>query len=887
MRILGIKTLSGPNVFHHKPVLVMRLDLEDLAETRSCDPPGFTDRLLTALPGLHDHHCAAGAPGGLVKRLQGGTYFGHVVEHVALELSIAVGIGVNHGKTIRGEREGVYQVVVRYLCEPGMKFLLHTAVELVQALLRNEPYPLDERVAQARRIVEEAALGPSTRAIVEAAIRRGIPWRRIHGSIIQLGHGRNIRRIEAAVGHATSAIGVDIAADKDLTKEVLKRAYIPVPRGTIVHTREEAIEALTDLGPPVVVKPLDGHQGQGVTLSITTPEEAGDAFVRAREFGRLVLVEELFHGRDYRVLVVGGRVVAASERVPARVTGDGEHTVEELVDLANQDPRRGDGHERPLTRLRLDEHALRCLARQGLSALGIPPAGRVVFLRDTANLSTGGTARDVTDEIHPTIARMCERAARVVGLDICGIDLVLPAIHEPLAGRRGGVIEVNAGPGLRMHQFPSEGRARDVGDAVVKLLYPEENNGRVPLISITGTNGKTTVTRMVSHIIGRTGVTVGCTTTDGTYVGQEQISVGDNTGPRSAQSVLGDPAVDVAVLETARGGIVRGGLGYDWSDISVVTNIQRDHLGQDGIESLEDLIHVKALVAERVRHGGTLVLNADDEHALGLADAPRVRSPRRNVVFFSLHADSPVVRAHCAANGTAYFPHDGWIIEQRGHHREPVARIHDIPVVMRGLAEFQLANALAAAAACRAYGLGADDISDGLRTFTALEHNPGRVNIFQVGRGYVVLDYGHNPEAFRAICRMAARMEGRRVTAILGVPGDRMDALIEEAARVAARGFSRIIVREDADRRGRQPGEIPLMLRNAIQQELPHRECRIIPDEVDALTTALHELQEGELVVVFHENRDRLLEALDAWDAQPVSSLPWLATSQAGRDLTL
>ena len=613
MKILTIRTIAGPNVYSHDPVLVMKLDLQNLAGRESYEIPGFIDRLLALLPGCREHYCGLGYPGGFVERLNGGTYFGHIVEHVALELTDPVGISTNRGKTVEAGEPGCYLVTVTYKSERAMKFLLQVAVELVQALVDDRPYPLEDRLAQARDLVARYELGPSTRAIVAAAERRGVPWSRVdEQSLVRLGLGKHSRYMEGTISGRTNAIGVDIAGNKELTKQLLNKAGLPVPYGCVVETREEAIACLAGSKPPVVVKPLDGNQGRGVSLNLSSPEHVGEAFDIAVQISPEVIVEEMLMGLDYRVVVVNGQMVAAAQRIPAHVWGDGAHTVRELIELANRDPRRGKDHEKPLTRISADPIVLAILKKNGRTLDEVPGEGEMILLRESANLSTGGSARDVTDEVHPVMRRICERAARTVGLDVCGIDLIVPDIKQPF--KSGGIVEVNASPGIRMHHFPSEGRPRDVGAAIIEMLYPEGQPSRIPIISITGTNGKTTVTRMVGHILAGTGQTVGLTTTDGIWIGGEEVACGDMTGPWSAGVVLSDCSVDVAVLETARGGIVRSGLGYDWSDISVFTNIHPDHIGQDGIESVEDIVKIKKLVAERVRAGGTLILNADDEH---------------------------------------------------------------------------------------------------------------------------------------------------------------------------------------------------------------------------------------------------------------------------------
>ena len=880
MRVERIRTLAGPNVYTYRPALLMRLDLEDLAERESRELSGFNERLLELLPGLRKHTCGKGYPGGFVERLDGGTSFGHVVEHVAIELTSPAGVPVAHGKTRYAGTPGVYNVVVEYKAETATEYLLRVAVELVESLVKGEAYPLEEKLREARRLVARYELGPSTRAIVEAAARRNIPVFRLGtDSLVQLGYGKHRRFIQAAMCDGTSAVAVEIAGDKELTKKLLEQVSIPVPRGALVETEEGALAALRSLGAPVVVKPLDGRQGLGVSLNLSTPEEVLLGFRIAREYSRHVLVEELFEGRNYRLLVVGGRMVAASERTPCAVKGDGAHTIRELIDLANLDPLRGEGHEKPLTQIFVDDIMLAHLAKTSRGLDDVPEAGEVVYLRESINLSTGGTAKDVTDEVHPSVRDMCERAARVVGMDICGVDLVLRDISEPIGSSGGGVIELNAAPGLRMHLFPSEGRPRDVGAAIIEMLYPRGADGRVPVISITGTNGKTTVTRMIGHVLGEAGLTVGVTTTDGIYIGGRCVAEGDTTGPQSARTVLSDPSVEVAVLETARGGITRRGLGYDWSDIAVLTNIRPDHIGQDGIETLDDLVYIKSLVAERVRDGGTLVLNADDEEVARLLEIPRVREGEKRVVYFSARENHLLIKRHLDEGGTVYFVRDGWVVEAEGAAEQRVLEVASVPATMAGTAEFQVSNVLAAVAACRAHGVAAEQLAASLAEFRSAEHNPGRSNLYRVASGgYVMLDYGHNADAFAAICRMTAQWKGRRVTGIIGVPGDRADALIEEAGRIAARGFHRLVIKEDEDARGRERGAVARLLCEAAAKEAPERECRIVLDDTEALSQELRQLHGDDVVVMFYDKLEPLLRVLESFGARAATTIEGLET---------
>ncbi len=869
MHIHRIRTLAGPNIFSHRPMLAMDLDLGELDGIESYEVPGFVDRLIEALPGLCDHHCASGQPGGFIARLRGGTYFGHIVEHVALELTDAVGIPTNRGKTVSGDAPGRYLVAVEYKSEAGMRCLLETAVGLVESLVRGEPFALEDRLQQARAAVTANSLGPSTQAIVDAAARRGIPWARVNNdSRIRLGTGRAIRHVEATLTDRTSVIAVDLASNKHETKRVLREVGLPVPDGCVVATREEALDWFRRVDAPVVVKPLDSNQGRGVSLNLSTADQVREAFDLAREISRRVIVEEMFRGNDYRVVVVNGRMVAAAQRIPAHVWGDGVHTVRQLIDLANHDPRRGDHHEKPMTKIHADPLVIAILKRHGMALDHVPASGVHVQLRESANLSTGGEARDVTDRVHPELQRICERAARVIGLDVCGVDLVLPDSDRPFTS--GGIVEINAAPGIRMHHFPAEGTPRDVGGAIIDMLYPGATPSRIPVVAVTGTNGKTTVTRMIAHALGSSGKTIGMTTTDGIWIDGGQIADGDTTGPWSANVVLSDPSVDIAVLETARGGIIRGGLGFDWCDVGVITNIQADHFGQDGVTSLDDIAGVKRLVAERVREGGTLVLNADDAMVVTQAAHPSVTRLDKRIVYFALSAANETVRRHLANGGTAFVLHGGWIEERQGERVQQLVCADTLPATLGGTALFQTANVLAAIAAARAAGAEPDAAVHALHTFDMCTHGCGRLNVYAVGQGYAVVDYAHNPAAIGALCRAANRWDVSRITVVLGVPGDRRDDLIKDAAR-AVIGVDGVIVREDLDTRGRTRGEVARLLANVLRHEAPTMPVQIVLDELDAASSAVSAIEPREAVLLLCERVDEVITRLQSHGAVPLT----------------
>ncbi|QSO47926.1 cyanophycin synthetase [Alicyclobacillus mengziensis] len=851
MRITSVRHVDGPNLYIYKPILVARIELEALTNRESVDLHGFVSRLLDYLPGLHDHHCAKGRPGGFVERLHEGTYFGHIVEHTAIELASILGLDVHYGKTVYVGPDGTYDIIVECKEFACQRYLLEQARDIVEALSRHhEPRNLEEIRRQAETILARTALGPSTKAIVDAAVKRGIPvWRRGDGSFVQLGWGRERKLIEATITQSTSAVAVDIACDKQLTKRILHDAGVPVPDGGIADSEESAVAEFLSLGSPVVVKPLDGNQGRGVSLNLASEDEIRMAYQTASSYGRRVVIERHIPGRNLRCLVVSGKLVAASERLPAMVHGDGTSSVRKLIDRANADPLRGDGHEKPLTKIAVDDVVLRTLERQGLSLDSIAPLGKTVLLRESANLSTGGQAIDVTDEVPDAIRLVAERAARVIGLDVCGIDMVVPD-GKPLAHVDSCyVIEVNAAPGIRMHHHPSFGNVRQAAEAILNSLFGPHGTGRIPIVSITGTNGKTTTTRLIGHVLCESGKTVGMTTTSGVWIDQKQIAEGDMTGPTSARMVLSDPAVDVAVLETARGGIVRGGLAYDKANVAVLTNITPDHLGQDGIDTVEDLMHVKSLVGECVSEDGTVVLNADDPRLIALSTRFRAR-----ITYFAMSHRNPVLRRHLALGGTGFYASNGWIVEARGNLTWQIMPVHEIPITVGGTALFQVENCLAAISALRAMGCTRQQIARGMSTFLTSANNPGRCNVFQLPSGaYVVIDYGHNPDGFRRVGEWLKQVPHNRLKGVVGVPGDRCNEVIRQSASQAAEIFDEFYVKEDEDKRGRAVGEVAELLREEISKLAPQKPIYVVLSETEALRKAMETAVQGDIVVLFYE----------------------------------
>jgi cyanophycin synthetase len=888
VRFTDLRHLSGPNAFTANPVTVARLELDELTCKETTDFGGFADRLTAALPGLAGHHCAAGHPGGFLEAMARGTYFGHVTEHVALQLSALAGRPVFLGRTMWAGADGRYDVMMECPQDepadsPVPAELLKLAMRIVCEVLRNEtPMPsFEPDVERITSACERERLGVTTAAIAAAARRRGIPVRRMAGlSLLRLGYGCHRQLVWAALTSQTSAVGVDVAADKQLTKQLIAAAGIPVAEGIVVRGADEAAAAIAEIGGPVVVKPLVGSQGASVTIGVRTAAEAIAAYGKAADIGDAVLVEELVPGTDYRVLVIDGHVAAAAQLRPASVTGDGVHTIGQLVAAANTDPRRGAGHSRELTMIKLDADALGHLDALGLDDHSVPAACQVVTLRRNANLSTGGTSKDVTDLVHPEVAEMCRRAAAISGLDVCGIDLRLSDIGAPLHDPAGhgmaqpcAVLELNACPGLRMHLSPTEGSPRDVAAAVVDSLYPPGAPARIPVVSVTGTNGKTSTVRMISQVLAQAGMRVGMSCTDGVYVGGRLVHAADASGPRSAEMVLDDPTVEAAVLETARGGIIRRGLGYDQADVAVVTNIAADHLGDDGIDDLDELIHVKALIAEEVRDGGSVVLNADDPATAALADRPAVRAHAPVIRMFSLIPGNDVLTRHKAAGGLCYEVIDGLLTETQAGERRAILAVADVPGAFGGRATHVLANALAAVAACRAAGVSAKDIARGLTAFVPGDQNPGRANLYRAGTSPVLVDYGHNAAAFEATGKLVHEVWGRQPVAAVTLPGDRRDDLLVRSAEAIARWFPAVVLYEDSDKRGRADGEMLTLITAALQAARPGIRCRTAENPADALRAAL-DLADGDPVLFVYEKLALANDALVAVGAEPWPEQP-------------
>lgn len=877
MRLDHVRRLGGPNVYLSRPVAIARLDLQGLTGHETTDHPGFAERLVDALPGLADHHCSAGRPGGLLEAMARGTYFGHVTEHVTLELSGLIGREVFFGRTVRAGGPAEYDVILECppdepSASPVVERLITLAVRIVNGALAGLVPDTSADLARVAAVHEQERLGVSTAALARAARERGVPVRRVGGlNLLRLGYGRYRRTVWAAMTDATSAIGMEVAGDKRLAHRLLADAGLPVPEGRVAASPGEALEALRAIGGPVVVKPLAGHQGEGVHIELTTPPEVVAAFASAAGDGGEVLVESYIPGKDYRVLVVGGRVAAAAELTAACVTGDGTAAVAALVERVNADPARGEGHDRPLTRLVLGPTELALLERQGHGPGSVPADGERVWLRRNANLSTGGTSRDVTADVHPEVAAMCVRAAAAVGMDVCGIDLRLPDAASPPPAERGaaGILEVNAAPGLRMHLAPHQGAGRDVAGDIIGLMYPEGTPSRVPVVSVTGTNGKTTTVRMIAHMLELDGRRTGMTSTEGVYVGGRLVHRSDASGPRSAEMVLGDRSVEAAVLETARGGIVRRGLGYDRADVAVVTNITRDHLGVDDTESVDDLVDIKSLVAEEIRCGGHVVLNAEDEASAGIAGRQGVRERDPVLRYFALSPDAPVLARHLGGGGAGYSVRDGWLTEARGDRRTPILPAAEVAGSFGGHARHVIANALAAAAAARALGVPVEVVARALRSFDPHTRNPGRGCVYQVGANPVLVDYAHNPAAVGAMGAFVARRWGGAGVAAVTLPGDRSDELVNETARALAASFGRVVVYEDEDLRGRRSGEMTRLIVQGLRDVRPDVRHHPAGDLKGALASALDMAEPGEPVLLLYEKLQPVTELLETLGAEP------------------
>jgi cyanophycin synthetase len=886
LKILETQVFRGPNFWSYGPCVRMLVDLGSLEHWPSNTIKGFTESLLDLLPGLADHACSLGRKGGFLDRLTEGTWLGHVAEHVALELQRETGTHISRGKTRSADQPGQYNVIYGYGEERVGMEAGRFAVRLVNHLVKPEPaFDYLKELEALILLAERRAFGPSTQALIDEAASRDIPYIRLNDqSLVQLGQGKYQKRVRATMTSLTAALAVDIAGDKKLTTSLLAAAGLPVPRGEVVSTEQEAVVAARKIGFPVVIKPLDGNHGRGVGLDMRDDRGVRAGFKRALKESRrgVVVVEAFVTGNDYRVLVIGGHMVAVAERVPAHVIGDGTHTVRELVEMTNQDPRRGIGHEKVLTRIKVDDEAEALVRKQGYELDAVPPEDAFVKLADTGNMSTGGISIDRTFEAHEDNVDIAEEAARVVGLDVAGIDFLTPDISQPVRETGGAIVEVNAAPGFRMHTHPTEGEPQYVAKPVLDLLFPPNTPSRIPIVAVTGSNGKTTTVRMISHIFKGMGHKVGMTSTDGIYIDERLVKRADASGPKSAQMVLQNPRIDFAVFEVARGGILREGLGYGRNDVAVVLNVTGDHLGMRGLHSLRQLAEVKRVIVEAVPRVGYAVLNADDELVLEMR-----RHCSGSVILFTMNEEHEFVERWVRRGRKAVVLQQGPLGEmmaiREGRRTMPIAYVHLLPATFEGRARMNVQNALAAAGAAHAAGAHLHDIRQGLRTFsTSFFQAPGRLNLFELDGVKVLIDYAHNAPGLATVGDFVERMTASVPTygppgapswtanlkvAVVATPGDRRDEDMRELGRVAARYFDEIIIREDANLRGRKPGEtaghILAGVREAVSKGARVGNVEVILKEMDAVRRALDRSRTGDLVLLCVDHAAQVWQELE------------------------
>ena len=849
MKIREINAMRGPNywsVRRHK-LIVMVLDLEDMEERPSNKVDGFSERIQALFPGMHEHRCSIGAPGGFFQRIERGTWMGHIIEHIALEIQILAGMKVGFGRTRGYGEKGVYNVVFDYEEEAVGRFAAKSAFDICNALIEGNSYDLASDIQRMREIREAVRLGPSTGSIIHEAELRGIPWIRLNQhSLCQLGYGENQKRIRATVTSETSSIGVELAGNKEETKYLLEQSEVPVPKGQIIRNESNLEDACKRVGFPLVVKPIDGNHGRGITVNIQSLEEALTAFHAAKKVSNSIIIERFITGVDYRLLVINHRFVAAALRTPAHVVGDGKSTVQELIDLVNSDPRRGYGHEKILTQITINDLTLGLIKAKGYSLDSVIPKDEMLILKDTANLSTGGTAEDVTDFVHPANIAMAERISRIINLDICGIDIMTSDISKPLKETNGAVLEVNAGPGFRMHLAPAKGLPRNVAAPVIEKLFPKGSNGKIPIVAVTGTNGKTTTTRLIAHIMKMEGYRVGYTTTDGVYIQNRLLVQGDCTGPNSAEFVLKDPTVNFAVLECARGGLLRAGLGFKNCNVAVVTNIAPDHLGLKGIHTVEQLAKVKGVVPETVLPDGHAILNADDDLVYEMR-----RGLQCNVALFSMNENNPRILALQRKGGITAVYENGYVTLCRGEWKMRVMKAHEIPITYGGKAEFMIQNVLPAIIAANIQGASIEDMKAGLSTFIpSPNQTPGRLNLFEFKKFTVLLDFAHNAAGMRALKKFTDTLEGTVKVGIIAGIGDRREQDNNDIGSVAAEMFDEIIIRQDKNLRGKTDQEIIRMLEDGIKKIDPNKPVKVIPNEREAITYAIENGKEGSLIVL-------------------------------------
>ncbi len=858
MKIDDFRVFEGRNIFAHRKCVKMSVDLEEYKDVPTRDIDGFNEKLLAIVPELKQHRCGIDEEHGFEKRLREGTYIAHVCEHIILAIQNKLGIDVGYGKAreIKGSK---YYIVYEYLYKNTAVEAGRTAVSLVNSLIEGTNYEFEKAVARLRKILKAEQIGPSTLSIISEAEKRGIPIMRIgDNSVFQLGYGKYSKIIEATISCNTSAAAVDIACDKIMTKEILKNQCLPVAEGGKVRNLQELLDLIDEIGYPIVLKPCYGNQGKGVFANIRNEKEAVSTYrILSEEFDNIML-EENIDGKDFRICVVNGKVVAAAERIPPYVVGDGVKTIIELIGDVNSDSRRGEGHEKPLTKIKIDDELKTCIFKNNYKLNSVLPKNKKMFIRENGNLSTGGTAVDCTDLICRENISICERAADAIGLDICGIDICCKDISKSILETGGAILEINAAPGIRMHQYPCVGKKRDVAGAIVDMLFYRQQS--IPIVSVTGTNGKTTTTRLIAHILGKSGYKVGMTVTGGIYIDNKCLCKGDTTGYYSAKTILSNKNVEAAVLETARGGIIKKGLAYDLADVAVITNITEDHLGLDGINSMEDLAYVKSLVGEAVKREGHVVLNADDLVSKSIID--RMKS---SIIMFSKNKDNVILRNNIDKGGCGVYVDGGIVYFERRGAVVPIIKVKDIRISLGGKLIYNIENAMAACGAAIGLNIPYTVIKNGLESFYGdLSFNPGRFNIYNLNGINVVLDYGHNIEGYKAVIKGARKLGYKRLVGIIGIPGDRTDTSVKKIGQISGDNFDYIYIKEDKDRRGRKPGEIASILREGINStDFNPKKVEIILDEKIALKKAIDTGKQGDLIIIFFEKMDPLVKIIN------------------------
>lgn len=841
--------MRGPNYWsnYRKNIIVVKLDLEELEREPTHRIDGFADRLKALMPSLKDHHCSEGHKGGFFERVEQGTWMGHVIEHIAIEIQTLAGMFCGYGRTRSAHKQGVYFVVFAYEIEEVGRYAIEAAVRIAEALVQGKEYDLQKDLRQLEKLSRRYRLGPSTQSIVDEAEKKCIPFKRLdNNSLVVFGHGVKQQKLRGSLAGTTRGMGLRLARDKESTRQLLAREFIPVPKGILVYNEQDVEELISDLEFPIVIKPIEGSSGTGVTRPVSSLREALMAFKIAASVSTPVIMEEFVKGNDYRLILVNYKLIAASQRTAASVTGDGTSTIEELVNRANTDPVRVKGHV--LTKIEIEEETNEILSAKGLRLSSVPANGETIELKYTPNISTGGGSEDVTDHVHPYNIFLAERAAKIIGLDICGIDIIARDLGKPLTGGNGCIIEVNSGPGLRMHHFPAKGLPRNIAKPIIEMLFPDGDDGRIPLVAITGTNGKTTTTRMIAHLAQCAGRyhNVGYTTSDGIYINGNTVYEGDCTGPVSAESILFDPTVDFAVLECARGGILRAGLAFDQSDISVVTNITEDHLGTKEIHTLDEMARVKSVVPRTTKKDGYAILNAEDDLVYDMREDVDCR-----IALFSMNDNNERIKRHCRREGIAAVVENGYLTICDGRWKTRIERIVDIPATLQGRAESMIKNLLPAVLTAYLMKFDVNKIRKALQTFIpSAETTPGRMNIFSFKKFELMIDYAHNPDGFRELKKFMDKTSASLKIGIIAVAGDRRDEDIREVGKLAASTFDEVVIRHDEDLRGRDIEDMNDLLMQGIHEINPSLPVKIINNEADALKYAMDTAPKDAFIVL-------------------------------------